>query len=119
MSEEIETSAIFGADWIVEIEYTTDFDGREIDPQVEDYARTLHGTFTTQAEAVAWLEAYPEFTEVHEMRAININRVCHDTRFIRLYEAIAACEAPEGTQVDDVLAGFQTDYQEQKEYPPS
>lgn len=35
--------------------------------------------------------------------------------FVRLYEAVAACEAPEGTQVDDVLKAFQAEYHEQKE----
>lgn len=30
--------------------------------------------------------------------------------FIQLYEAVAACEAPSGTQVDDVLAEAQPTY---------
>lgn len=30
--------------------------------------------------------------------------------FVRLFEAVAACEAPEGTQVDDVLVEFQEAY---------
>lgn len=33
-----------------------------------------------------------------------------DDLFVRLFEAVAACEAPKGTQVDDVLADFQAAY---------
>jgi hypothetical protein len=33
-----------------------------------------------------------------------------DDLFVRLFLAVAACEAPEGTQVDDVLAQFQADF---------
>ena len=33
-----------------------------------------------------------------------------DDLFTRLFLAVAACEAPEGTQVDDVLAQFQADF---------
>lgn len=33
-----------------------------------------------------------------------------DGLFIKLFEAVAACEAPAGTQVDDVLGTFQRDY---------
>lgn len=32
--------------------------------------------------------------------------------FVKLFEALAACEAPEGTQVDDVLSEFQDAYLE-------
>jgi len=35
--------------------------------------------------------------------------------FLSLYEAVAACEAPEGTQVDEVLAEFQERYNRAKE----
>lgn len=40
--------------------------------------------------------------------------MAHDwrNRFISLYRAVAACEAPEGTQVDDVLAAHQDLYNE-------
>lgn len=31
-------------------------------------------------------------------------------RFISLFNDVAACEAPEGTQVDDALAQYQDDY---------
>jgi hypothetical protein len=71
---DVETSAIFGQDWMVEIEWSTDFDGRLIDPEVEAYARTFHGTWPTEQEAVAFMNAYPEDTDVHDMRAIQINR---------------------------------------------
>jgi hypothetical protein len=35
--------------------------------------------------------------------------------FQRLFEEVAACEAPEGTQVDDVLAACQLIYNRSKE----
>lgn len=35
--------------------------------------------------------------------------------FVQLFEALAACEAPEGSQVDNVLASFQARYFQQKE----
>lgn len=31
-------------------------------------------------------------------------------RFVQLFAAVAQCEAPEGTQVDDVLESFQADF---------
>jgi hypothetical protein len=33
-----------------------------------------------------------------------------DSAFVRLYRAVAACEAPEGTQLDGVLAEFQDEF---------
>jgi hypothetical protein len=38
--------------------------------------------------------------------------VTYQERFEALYRAVAACEAPEGTQVDDVLGQFQAAYDE-------
>lgn len=35
-----------------------------------------------------------------------------DSLFVELFNAVAACEAPEGTQVDDVLGDFQERYDE-------
>lgn len=35
-----------------------------------------------------------------------------DSLFVELFNAVAACEAPEGTQVDDVLGNFQERYDE-------
>jgi len=32
--------------------------------------------------------------------------------FLQLYREVAACEAPEGTQVDDVLASYQPAFEE-------
>lgn len=34
------------------------------------------------------------------------------TEFVNLFRAVAACEAPEGTQVDDVLGDFQDAFDE-------
>lgn len=69
------TSAEFGETWVVEIQWSTDFDNREIDPLTEEYPRSLYGPFFTEAEAKEWLEAYPEFTEIHEMLIIPLNSV--------------------------------------------
>lgn len=38
--------------------------------------------------------------------------VPYKSHFTALFRAVAACEAPEGTQVDDVLAEFQSTYDE-------
>lgn len=69
------TDASFGDAFMVQIEYTTDFDGRVIDPDQEDYVRTFHGPFDTEAEAKEWLEAYPDFDEMHDMTVIVLNKV--------------------------------------------
>lgn len=71
----INTDAGFGEDWYVQIDYNTDFDGRWIDPEVEDYPQTFHGPFTSLDEAAAWMEDYPEDTDVNDMRATVLNRV--------------------------------------------
>lgn len=71
----IKTSADYGHSWMVEIEYSTDFDGRLIDHKKEDYARTFHGPFVSVEEAQDWMDAYPEFTEIEEIKAIMINNV--------------------------------------------
>ena len=39
--------------------------------------------------------------------------------FMNLFQSVAACEAPEGTQVDDVLEGFQRFYDEAKRPTPT
>jgi hypothetical protein len=71
----VNTSAEFGETLVVEIEWNTDFDGREIDPAKEEYPRTLHGPFLDEAEAKAWMDAYPDDTDVHEMSAVTLNSV--------------------------------------------
>lgn len=107
------TSAEFGQAWAVEITYHTDFDGRVIDPAKEDHPRTLHGMFDTIEEANAWIYAYPDGdTDVEDMVPVVTNRVRPktDDLFVALFTAVAACEAPEGTQVDDVLAQYQAHF---------
>lgn len=71
----IVTSAEFGESHIVRIVWTTDHDGRHIDPGKEEYPETFHGPFETQAEAKEWLEAYPEFTDIEDMFVIPLNSV--------------------------------------------
>jgi hypothetical protein len=74
---EIINSASFGQrDWIVEITYHTDFDGRQIDPEKEDHPRTLHGPFFNEAEAEAWMEAYPDGdTDIEDIIRYALNAV--------------------------------------------
>ena len=67
--------AIYGYCYMVEIEWSTDFDGRVIDPTQEEYARTLHGPFETRAEADQWMYDFPEDTDIADMRSIICNRV--------------------------------------------
>jgi hypothetical protein len=71
----IKTSAEYGETWIVKIEWTEDFDGRPIDIEKEDYAVTYHGVFYSPQEAADWVNAYPEFTEVHDYYVLNMNSV--------------------------------------------
>lgn len=72
---DINTSAEFGESTIVVIEWSTDFDGREIDPGKEEYPRTHHGPFVDIDEAARWMDAYPEDTDVHDMTAVPLNNV--------------------------------------------
>lgn len=71
----IETSAIFGHEILVEIDWTTDADGREIDPGKEEYPKCLYGPFLSVDEAKQWMDAYPGFEEIHEMGTVFVNRV--------------------------------------------
>lgn len=73
---EINTSAAYGHEWLVVIEYYTDFDGRVIDPEKEDYPKTLHGPFVDAEEATAWIHAYPDGdTDIYEMKVSILNGV--------------------------------------------
>lgn len=70
------TSADFGQHYLVRISYNTDFDGRQIDPGKEEYPQTFHGPFDSEAEAVEWMESYPDGdTDIAEMESIVANRV--------------------------------------------
>jgi hypothetical protein len=70
------TSAIFGEDWVVEVEYNTDHDGRVINPELEDYPRTVHGGFYSKEEADEWAEGFcPDDTDINEVRVIPLNLV--------------------------------------------
>jgi hypothetical protein len=73
---EIETSAIFGDGWLVQIEYVTDADGKPVPDDATDLPRTLHGPFDSEEQAAQWIDAYPDGdTDVHDMTVINFNRV--------------------------------------------
>jgi hypothetical protein len=73
---EIDTSAAYGEQWMVKIEYNTDFDGREIDPGKEEYPVTFHGVFYSLQEAADWMNAYPDGdTDIADMTAQCINAV--------------------------------------------
>ena len=69
-----EHSAVFGQGFLVMIEYTTEADG---EPVAEDCdpPNTLHGPFDTEAEAVQWMETYPDFDELDDMTVVTFNRV--------------------------------------------
>ena len=76
LAKEPDFSQSHGEGWIVEVEYNTDFDGREIDPAKEEYAKTFHGAFDTIEEATAWMDAWPDGdTDLHDMRALLFNMV--------------------------------------------
>lgn len=72
---DINTSAEFGESVIVEIQWNTDFDGREIDHTKELYPRSFYGPFVDMDEAMRWMDGYPEDTDVHEMLALPMNSV--------------------------------------------
>jgi hypothetical protein len=71
----VETSAVFGGGWFVKVEYNTDADGSAI-PEDQPPAETWHGEFATQAEAEAWMDAYPDGdTDVYDISVMFVNRV--------------------------------------------
>lgn len=72
---DVQTSAEYGEALLVKIEWNTDFDGREIDPEKEAYPATFHGEFFSPEEAQEWMDAYPEDTDVHDMFTVPLNRV--------------------------------------------
>lgn len=72
---EIVTSAEFGESYLVRIEWNTDFDGRAIDPGKEEYPASYYGPFLSEDEAVEWMNAYPEDTDVYDMTSIVCNNV--------------------------------------------
>jgi hypothetical protein len=59
--------------WIVETTYNTDPEGAVVDD--DDWTnRTLHGPFTTEAEATAWMDDFlPDDTDVKEMTTCYVN----------------------------------------------
>lgn len=61
---------------IVKVTYYTDHDGRRIDEEKEDYPCTLHGPFKDEAEAQAWIEAWPDGdTDIEDMVIQTLNLV--------------------------------------------
>lgn len=72
---EIDTSAAYGESWLIEITYNTDPEGKWVDGSVDDSNVTLHGPFVDKDEAEAWMIAYPEDTDVYDMRVLNMNGV--------------------------------------------
>jgi len=72
---DIITSAEFGETHAVRITYNTDPDGKWVDFE-DDSNQTLHGPFESEAEAMQWLEAYPDGDkDIKDMDIITINRV--------------------------------------------
>jgi hypothetical protein len=72
---DIVTSAEFGLTWLVRIFYNTDPEGVWVEEG--DWSNvTLHGEFTSQEEAEAWMEAYPDGDrDLKDMDVIAVNRV--------------------------------------------
>ena len=71
---EISYNAEWGHAWIVDVEYNTEADGTQV-PEGEPGPHTLHGPFDTEAEAVEWLQNYPEDTDVYDITLGVINKV--------------------------------------------
>lgn len=73
----IDTSAVYGESYIVQVVYNTDPAGnkepRETRGLGDNY--TLHGSFDTFEEARAWGEAYPDDPDVSSMDILVMNRV--------------------------------------------
>ena len=70
----IETSAKYGEGWLVRITYNTDPDGNWVDFE-DNSNETLHGPFDDQAEAMSWIEAYPDGDkDIKDMDIICFNR---------------------------------------------
>lgn len=99
------TSAEFGmGEFIVEVTYNTDPDGREIDPNKEDYPRTLHGPFVDEDEANAWIYAYPDGdTDIEDMVPIQLNSVRPATPAMNQHEAPRGTIATIGHRANEIL----------------
>jgi hypothetical protein len=72
----IQCSAVHGEFWMVHIQYNTDHDGRDIDPEHEEWPETFHGPFYSQQEAADWCNDYPDGdTDIHDMYVKCMNAV--------------------------------------------
>lgn len=76
------TSAEFGEHVMVKITYHTEADGTPIPEfgedgwKVIDLPTTFHGPFVDEAEAQAWIDAYPDGdTNIDDMVTIPLNAV--------------------------------------------
>lgn len=72
---EIQCSAEYGESFIAQVIWTTDFDGRPIDRDKEDFPSTYHGPFYSRDEANQWVYAYPEFEDIEDILVLNMNSV--------------------------------------------
>jgi len=98
---EIDTSAAFGEAWMVHIQYNTDHDGREIDPEHEEWPETYHGIFETQQEAADWCNAYPDGdTDIHDMYVKCMNRVRPDGPPLPTKETVAYTDGEAAARAD-------------------
>jgi hypothetical protein len=69
------TSATFGEQWLVEVTYQTEHDG-SIPSTDGPTPRTVHGPFTSEAEANAWVEDWPDGdTDVEDFLVMVVNSV--------------------------------------------
>lgn len=70
----IDTSSSFGHSVIIEVTYNTDPEGKWVDD--DNYEnRTLHGPFSNEDEAQAWMNDYPDDTDVKDMTTLVLNAV--------------------------------------------
>jgi len=71
----VDTSAAYGHQWLVEVTYQTEHDG-SIPSTDGPTPRTVHGPFTSEAEANAWVEDWPDGdTDVEDFLVMQVNSV--------------------------------------------
>jgi len=69
-------SADFGDLWLVQVTYSTDWDGRQVDVTKElVLPQTLHGPFDTIEEADRWVQTYPDDPDIADINLVVLNKV--------------------------------------------
>ena len=68
-------SADHGSGWMVQVEYNTNADGGRIPFDEQPKPTTLHGPFSSEEEAVGWMNTYPESRDIFDMTVVVYNKV--------------------------------------------